>query len=65
MSGQKSKNNSKSRYYFDDEEANLDTIKFTDNHDRQYHDMLPKQKAKINTLSYFKNSQKYAGEAKY
>lgn len=65
MSGHKNKNNNSSRDYFDDEEINLDTIKFSESQDRQYNAMLPKQKAKLNTLSYFKNSHKYAGEVKY
>lgn len=64
MSGHRNKNNS-SRDHLDDEDINLDSMKFNDSQDRQYKAMLPKQGAKLNTLSYFKNSHKYAGEVKY
>ena len=53
--------------HLDDEEINLDTIKFDQNdvNDRQYESMLPKRKGGLNVNSYFRNSEKYAGKAKY
>lgn len=51
--------------YEDDQDANLDYANFDNVDDRQYDQMLPKKKGKLNSLSYFQKSEKYAGRASH
>ncbi len=50
---------------FDDEEVDLGFTGLDEVNDRQYNSMMPKKKGRLDAISYFKNSQKYAGSAKY
>lgn len=59
-------NNKKNKVNYEDEEdANLDYANFDNVDDRQYSKMMPTSKGKLDSLSYFKNSHKYAGRVSH